>query len=78
MTLEEMVHMVEVLEKSDYDGKCGHYTKTNARKDRILNKIMKMLMRNLGVHRLKDQLRKRWSDLKHHETGTVPQNQNNY
>lgn len=64
MTLEEMVDMVEVLEKKDYDGKCGPYTNTNARKDRIMDKIVRVLQRNHGVHRSKDQLRKRWSDLK--------------
>ncbi|PIO13628.1 hypothetical protein AB205_0190970 [Aquarana catesbeiana] len=36
----------------------------NARKAKIMTKVVRSLHRNFGVRRSKDQLRKRWSDLK--------------
>ncbi|PIO14048.1 hypothetical protein AB205_0030120 [Aquarana catesbeiana] len=54
MSFGEMLEMVDILKKADYDGK----------KAKIMVKVVKSLHRNFGVRRLKDQLRKRWSDLK--------------
>ncbi|PIO11472.1 hypothetical protein AB205_0025420 [Aquarana catesbeiana] len=54
MSFVEMVEMVDILKKADYDGK----------KAKIMAKVDKSLHRNFGVRRSKDQLRKRWSDLK--------------
>ncbi|PIO09423.1 hypothetical protein AB205_0063160 [Aquarana catesbeiana] len=42
----------------------GPYPNTNIRKAKIMAKVVKSLHRNFGVQRSKDQLRKRWSDLK--------------
>lgn len=63
-----MVEMVYILEKYDYDGKLKNYLKPNARKDKILEKVLQVLRKKFGVERSKDQLRKRWSDLKHRES----------
>ncbi|PIO14466.1 hypothetical protein AB205_0083440 [Aquarana catesbeiana] len=46
--------MLDILNRADYDGK----------KAKIMVKVVKSLHRNFGVRRFKDQLRKRWSDLK--------------
>ncbi|PIO30066.1 hypothetical protein AB205_0210610 [Aquarana catesbeiana] len=54
MSFVEMVEMVDILKRTDYDGK----------KAKIMAKVVKSLHRNFGVWRSKDQLRKRWSDLK--------------
>ncbi|PIO11555.1 hypothetical protein AB205_0088170 [Aquarana catesbeiana] len=54
MSFGEMLEMVDILKKADYDGK----------KAKIMAKVVKSLHRNFGVRRSKDQLRKRWSDLK--------------
>ncbi|PIO10631.1 hypothetical protein AB205_0031450 [Aquarana catesbeiana] len=59
-----MLEMVDILKKADYDGKYGPYPNPNIRKAKIMAKVVKSLHRNFGVQRLKDQLRKRWSDLK--------------
>ncbi|PIO40682.1 hypothetical protein AB205_0022740, partial [Aquarana catesbeiana] len=48
----------------DYDGKYGPYPNPNVRKAKIMAKVVKSLHRNFGVRRSKDQLRKRWLDLK--------------
>ncbi|PIO27545.1 hypothetical protein AB205_0191040 [Aquarana catesbeiana] len=40
------------------------YPNPNVRKAKIMAKVVKSLHRNFGVRRSKDQLRKRWSDLK--------------
>ncbi|PIO13598.1 hypothetical protein AB205_0082660 [Aquarana catesbeiana] len=60
----EMVEMVDILKKADYDGRNGPYPNPNIRKAKIMAKVVKSLHRNFGVRRSKDQLRKRWSDLK--------------
>ncbi|PIO15900.1 hypothetical protein AB205_0048930 [Aquarana catesbeiana] len=60
----EMVEMVDILKRADYDRKHGPYPNQNVRKAKIMAKVMKGLHRNFGVRRSKDQLRKRWSDLK--------------
>ncbi|CAI9540900.1 unnamed protein product [Staurois parvus] len=64
MSLEEMVEMVRILLRKDYDCKLQVYNNTNQRKDAIMGKILKVLWKKFGVKRTKDQLRKRWSDLK--------------
>ncbi|PIO39932.1 hypothetical protein AB205_0138400 [Aquarana catesbeiana] len=60
----EMMEMVDILKRADYDGKHGPYLNPNVGKAKIMTKVMKSLHRNFGVRRSKDQLRKRWSDLK--------------
>lgn len=67
MSFEEMGEMVGILKKQDYDGKHGPYAHPNFVKDKILTDVVKALERKFGVHRKKDQLRKRWSDLKNRE-----------
>ncbi|PIO30009.1 hypothetical protein AB205_0159430 [Aquarana catesbeiana] len=64
MYFVEMVEMVDILKRTDYDGKHGPYPNSNVRKAKIIAKVGKSLQKNFGVGRLKDQLRKRWSDLK--------------
>ncbi|PIO28206.1 hypothetical protein AB205_0008390 [Aquarana catesbeiana] len=64
MSFVEMVEMVDILKRADYDGKHGPYPNPNVRKAKIMTKVVKSLHRNFGVQRSKDQLRKRWSDLK--------------
>ncbi|PIO23582.1 hypothetical protein AB205_0048310 [Aquarana catesbeiana] len=64
MSFEEMVEMVDILKRADYDGKYGPYLNPNVRKAEIMTKVVKSLRRNFGVRRSKEQLRKRWSDLK--------------
>ncbi|PIO23855.1 hypothetical protein AB205_0195430 [Aquarana catesbeiana] len=54
MAFIEMVEMLDILKRADYDGK----------KAKIMVKVVKSLHMNFGVRRSKDQLRKRWSDLK--------------
>ncbi|PIO36938.1 hypothetical protein AB205_0125990 [Aquarana catesbeiana] len=61
MSFEEMV---DILKRADYDGKYGPYLNPNVRKAKIMTKVVKRLRRNFGVRRSKEQLRKRWSDLK--------------
>ncbi|PIO23712.1 hypothetical protein AB205_0044990 [Aquarana catesbeiana] len=60
----EMVEMVDILKRADYDGKHGPYPNPNVRKAKIMTKVVKSLRWNFGVRRSKDQLRKCWSDLK--------------
>ena len=64
MSFGEMLEMVDMLKKADYDGKYGPYPNPNVRKDKIMAKVVRSLHRKFGVRRSKDQLRKRWSDLK--------------
>ncbi|XP_077340673.1 uncharacterized protein LOC143984285 [Lithobates pipiens] len=64
MSFGEMLEMVIILNMTDYDGKYGPYPNPNIRKAKIMNKVVKCLLPNFGVHRSMDQLRKRWSDLK--------------
>ncbi|PIO30690.1 hypothetical protein AB205_0103050 [Aquarana catesbeiana] len=63
MSFIEMVEMVDILKRVDYDGKHGPYPNPNVRKAKIMAKVVS-LHRNFEVRRSKDQLRKRWSDLK--------------
>ncbi|PIO31213.1 hypothetical protein AB205_0017800 [Aquarana catesbeiana] len=64
MAFVEMLEMVDILKRADYDGKYGPYLNPNVRKAKIMSKVVKSLHRNFGVRRSKEQLRKRWSDLK--------------
>ncbi|PIO09791.1 hypothetical protein AB205_0023780 [Aquarana catesbeiana] len=64
MSFGEMLEMVDILKKADYDGKYGPYSNPNVRMAKIMAKVVKSLHRNFGVRRSKDQLRKWWSDLK--------------
>ncbi|PIO28234.1 hypothetical protein AB205_0008710 [Aquarana catesbeiana] len=64
MSFEEMVEMVDILKRADYDGKYLPYLNPNVRKAKIMTKIVKSLRQNFGVQRSKEQFRKRWSDLK--------------
>ncbi|PIO10662.1 hypothetical protein AB205_0098980 [Aquarana catesbeiana] len=67
MAFEEMVEMVSILRREDYDGKKGPYTRPNMRKDKIMASVVTALEEKFGTKRAKDQLRKRWSDLKSRE-----------
>ncbi|PIO30881.1 hypothetical protein AB205_0155830 [Aquarana catesbeiana] len=64
MDFVEMVEMVDILKRADYDGKYGPYSNPNVRKAKIMTKVVRSLHRNFGVWRSKEQLRKHWSDLK--------------
>ncbi|PIO23511.1 hypothetical protein AB205_0136780 [Aquarana catesbeiana] len=64
MTSIEMLEMVDILKRVDYDGKHGPYPNPNVRKAKIMTKAVKSLHRNFRVRRSKDQLRKCRSDLK--------------
>ncbi|PIO32055.1 hypothetical protein AB205_0036410 [Aquarana catesbeiana] len=59
-----MLEMVDILKRADYEGKYGPYPNPNVRKAKIMAKVVKSLHWHFGVRRSKDQLRKRWSDLK--------------
>ncbi|PIO12263.1 hypothetical protein AB205_0098380 [Aquarana catesbeiana] len=64
MSFIERVVIVDILKRTDYDGKHGPYPNPNVRKAKILTKVVKSLHRIFGVQRSKDQLRKHWSELK--------------
>ncbi|PIO04889.1 hypothetical protein AB205_0205070, partial [Aquarana catesbeiana] len=64
MSFVELVEMVDILKRADYNGKYGPYLNPNVRKVKIMAKVVRSLRRNFGVQRSKDQLRKHWSDLK--------------
>ncbi|PIO40041.1 hypothetical protein AB205_0205090 [Aquarana catesbeiana] len=64
MGFVEMVEMVDILKRVNYDGKHGPYPNPIVRKAKIMAKFVKSLHRNFGVRRSKDHLRKWWSDLK--------------
>lgn len=68
MRYEEMVELVRIFDARDYDCKKGNYGKrANARKDRIVAKVLSTLRIKFGQDRTRDQVRKRWSDLKTRE-----------
>ncbi|PIO30422.1 hypothetical protein AB205_0075660 [Aquarana catesbeiana] len=67
MASEEMVEMVSILRREDYDGKKGPYTRPNMRKDKIMASVVTALEAKFGTKRSKVQLRKRWSDIKSRE-----------
>ncbi|PIO28837.1 hypothetical protein AB205_0103830 [Aquarana catesbeiana] len=64
MSFVEMVEMVDILKRTNYDGKYGLYPNPNVRKAMIMTKVVRSLHRIFGVRRSKEQLRKSWSDLK--------------
>ena len=64
MAFEEMVELVYIMRRKDYDGECGPYKTPNRRKSHIMDKVARRIRRMFGVTRSKEQLRKRWSDLK--------------
>ncbi|PIO40868.1 hypothetical protein AB205_0216510 [Aquarana catesbeiana] len=49
MSFIEMVEMVDILKRADYDGKHGPYPNPNFRKAKIVAKFVKSLHRNFGV-----------------------------
>ncbi|PIO25908.1 hypothetical protein AB205_0152910 [Aquarana catesbeiana] len=67
MAFEEMVEIVSILRREDNDGKKGPYTRPNMRKDKIMSSAVTALAHKFGTKRDKEQLRKRWSDLKSRE-----------
>ncbi|PIO12612.1 hypothetical protein AB205_0090740 [Aquarana catesbeiana] len=67
MAFEEMVEMLSILRREDYDGKKGPYTRPNMRKDKKMASVVTALEEKFGTKRAKDQLRKLWSDLKSRE-----------
>ena len=64
MAFDEMVELVYVMRRKDYDGEYGPYKTPNRRKAKIMEKVARRVMDMFGVTRSKEQLRKRWSDLK--------------
>ncbi|PIO25410.1 hypothetical protein AB205_0193100 [Aquarana catesbeiana] len=48
MSFGEMLEMVDILKKADYDGKYGPYPNPNIRKAKIMAKVVKSLHRNFG------------------------------
>ncbi|XP_068099447.1 coiled-coil domain-containing glutamate-rich protein 1-like isoform X5 [Hyperolius riggenbachi] len=71
MTPEEMETMVRILDLKDYDGRAGIYPQPNMRKDKIMRKVIRAILRNHGITREKKQLRQRWCDLKNREYDTL-------
>ncbi|PIO11848.1 hypothetical protein AB205_0097950 [Aquarana catesbeiana] len=64
MAFEEMVEMVAILGREDYDGKKGPYTRPNMRKYKIMSSVVTTIEEKFGIKWAKEQLRKCWSDLK--------------
>ena len=64
MRFQEMVELVYIMRKKDYDGELGPYKTPNRRKAHIMDKVARRMQRMFGITRSKEQLRKRWSDLK--------------
>ena len=67
MSFHEMVEMVIIFRREDYDAKHGPYRHPNKVKAAIMEKVIKRLHRKFGKRRSREQLRKRWSDLKKRE-----------
>ena len=59
-----MVELVYIMRRKDYDGEYGPYKTPNCRKAKIMVKVARRVKDMFGVTRSKEQLRKRWSDLK--------------
>ncbi|PIO13492.1 hypothetical protein AB205_0053770 [Aquarana catesbeiana] len=49
MAFVEMVEMVDILKRADYDGKYGPYLNPIVRKAKIMTKVLKSLHRNFGT-----------------------------
>ncbi|PIO24043.1 hypothetical protein AB205_0034200 [Aquarana catesbeiana] len=64
MAETQIVEMVDIWKRADYDGKYGPYLNPNVRKAKIMTKVVNSLRRNFGVRQSKEPLRKCWLDLK--------------
>ena len=64
MAFHEMVEMVSILRREDYDAKHGPHRHPNKVKAAIMEKVIRRLHEKFGECRSREQLRKRWSDLK--------------
>ena len=71
MSFEEMVEMVAVLKKEDYDDKKGPYKNPSKMKAQIMEKVRRTLHAKFRAQRSREQLRKRWSDLKIREPDQI-------
>ncbi|PIO29801.1 hypothetical protein AB205_0165680 [Aquarana catesbeiana] len=60
MSFLEMMEMVDILKRADYDGKYGPYLNQNVRKAKIMTKVVNSLHWNFGVRLSEEQLRKSW------------------
>ncbi|PIO15652.1 hypothetical protein AB205_0094460 [Aquarana catesbeiana] len=67
MAFEEIVEIVSILRREDYDGKKEPYTQPNMLKDKIMSSVVTALEAKFGTKRSKEQLRKQWSDIKSRE-----------
>ena len=67
MAFDEMVEMVAILKKEDYDCLKGPYKNTKKVKAKIKENVQRTLHQKFKVQRSREQLRKRWSDLKRRE-----------
>ena len=67
MAFQEMVEMVTIFTNEDYDGKHGPYLHPNKVKADITDKVIRRLRLKFGERRSREQIRKRWSDLKKRE-----------
>ncbi|PIO11315.1 hypothetical protein AB205_0036400 [Aquarana catesbeiana] len=72
MAFVEMVEMVDILKRADYDGKYGPYPNPNVRKAKIMTKVVKSLHREkrLGHHSSEET-----TDPPPHEEVEIPQTQ---
>ncbi|PIO11700.1 hypothetical protein AB205_0199460 [Aquarana catesbeiana] len=70
MSFGEMLEMVDILKKADYDGKYGPYPNPNIRKAKIMAKVVKREKR-LGGHPSSEETR----DPPPLEEGEIPQTQ---
>ena len=59
MAFEEMIELVDIMRRKDYDGKYGPYKTPNRRKGKIMEKVARRMKRMFGITRSKEQLRKR-------------------
>ncbi|PIO35806.1 hypothetical protein AB205_0023410 [Aquarana catesbeiana] len=48
MSFGEMLEMVDILKRADYDGKYGPYPNPNVRKAKIMAKVVKSLQKIFG------------------------------
>ena len=62
---------MEILREEDYDGRQGPYEHPNKLKALIMDKVERRILRKFGIRRSREQLRKRWSDLKLREKETL-------
>ncbi|XP_040195475.1 pleckstrin homology domain-containing family A member 6 isoform X4 [Rana temporaria] len=67
MSFHEMVEMVSIFRREDYDANHGPHRHPNKVKASIMEKVIRRLHQKFGKCRSREQLRKRWSDLKKRE-----------